>query len=162
MASLSPKSNGRFMPLDVDKREGFAIVVGFGPNRHGRDVLGFDEFQETDAGLWDRQGGGGGDHDLDERGSLVAGMEALHLHSSGDSGWSAFEAKPPLEFAIFLCGPDVGTVEVRRHRGVRTADVQGGPGWLGVVWAKEDPAEVLAFTTQGENVFSWVPPGRAS
>jgi hypothetical protein len=160
--SSSPKSNGRFVPLDVDIHEGFAVVLGFGPNRHGRDVLGFEEFHQTDAGLWDRRGGGGSGHDLDARASLIAGREVLHLRMSGDTGWSAFEARPPSEFAVFLCGPDVATVEVRRHRGVRTADVQGGPGWLAVVWAKDDPVEVVAFTAQGAQAFRWTPPSKAA
>ena len=161
--SSYPESNGRFVPLDVDRHEGFAVVVGFGPARHGRDVLGFDEFDQTDAGLWDRRGGGGSEgHDLGERQSLIVGRNALHLRGIGDTGWSAFEERPQFGHAVFLCGPDVFNVEIRRHRGVRTADVQVGPGWLSVVWAKDDPAEVLAFTAQGSQTFSWTPPGRAA
>jgi hypothetical protein len=161
--SSSPESNGRFVPLDVDRHEGFAVVVGFGPARHGRDVLGFDEFDQTDTGLWDRRGGGGSEgHDLGERESLVAGREALHLRVSGDTGWSAFETRPEFEFAAFLCGPDVATVEIRRQRGVRTADLRVGPGWLAVVWAKDDPAQVLAFSARGTQSFSWTPPSKAA
>lgn len=66
--SSSPQSNGIFVPLDVDTHEGFAVVVGFGPARHGRDVIGFDEFEQTDTGLWDRRAGGGKEgQDLGER-----------------------------------------------------------------------------------------------
>jgi hypothetical protein len=146
--SSSPESNGRFVPLDVDRHEGFAVVVGFG---------------QTDTGQWDRRGGGGSEgRDLGERESLVAGREALHLRVSGDTGWSAFETRPEFEFAAFLCGPDVATVEIRRHRGVRTADVRVGPGWLSVVWAKDDPVQVLAFSAHGTQSFSWTPPSKAA
>lgn len=159
--SPSPQSNGRFVPLDVDKREGFAVVVGFGPNKHGKDGLGFDEFVLTDGGLWDRQGGGASGHGLGERENLIVGRDVLHLRVSGDTGWSV-QAKPQFGHAVFLCGPDVATVEIRRQRGVRTADVRVGPGWLSVVWAQDDPAEVLAFTAQGSQTFSWTPPGKAA
>jgi hypothetical protein len=161
--SWSPISNGRFVPLDVDRHERFAVVVGFGPAWHGRDMLGFDEFEQTDTGLWDRRAGGGKEgQDLGERESLVAGRDALHLRLSGDTAWSAFETRPEFEFAAFLCGPDVATVEIRRQRSVRIADVRVGPGWLAVVWAKDDPAQVLAFTARGTQSFSWIPPSKAA
>ena len=73
-----------------------------------------------------------------------------------------FEAKPEFGHAVFLCGPDVATVEIRRKRGGRTADVRVGPGWLSVVSTKDDPAEVLAFTARGLQTFSWIPPGKAA
>ena len=161
--ATSPESNGRFVPLDVDKHEGFAVVVGFGPGRDGRDVLGFDEFERTDAGLWNRQGGGGsGGHTLSERQGLIVGRSALHFRAGCTTGWSPFEVRPEFGHAVFLCGPDVVTVEIRRQRGGRTADVRDGPGWLSVVWAKDDPAEVLAFTAQGSQTFRWAPPGEAA
>jgi hypothetical protein len=37
-----------------------------------------------------------------------------------------------------------------------------GPGWLAVVWAKDDPAQVLAFTARGTQSFSWIPPSKAA
>lgn len=160
--SPSPQWNGRFLPLDVDNYESFAVVLGFGPNRYGRDVLGSDEFERTDAGLWKHLGGGGGGHDLAERRNLIAGRQALHLRISGGTGWSLLEALAEFEFAVFLCGPDVASVKIRRQRGVRTADVRTGPGWLAVLWTNDDPAEVLAFTGEGAQTFKWTPPSKAA
>ena len=160
--SPSPKSNGRFLPLDVDRYKGFAVVVGFGPNRDAKDVLGSDEFERTDAGLWRHLGGGGGSNDLAERRDIREARGALHLRMSGGTGMELFEARTEFEFAVFVCGPDVATVEIRRQLGVRTADVRTGPGWLAVLWTKDDPPEVLAFTGQGAQTFSWMPPSEAA
>jgi hypothetical protein len=160
--SSSPQSNGRFVALDVDRHEGLAVVVGFGPNWHGREVLRSDKFKQTAAGLWSHLGGGGASHDLDERTNLNTGGQALHLRMSGKSGWTLAEPRAWVESAVFLCGPDVGSVEIGRRGGVRTADVRTGPGWLGVVWAEDDPPEVVAFTAQGAQTFSWAPPRKAA
>jgi hypothetical protein len=160
--SLSPRSNGRFVALDVDRHEGVAIVVGFGPNRHGRHVLGSDEFKRTEPGQWDYVSGSGISHDLDKRTTLTVDGQTLHLCMSGKSGWSPLEPRARIESAVFLCGPDVGSVEIRRRGGVRIADLRTGPGWLGVVWAEGDPPEVVAFTAQGSQTFSWSPPGKAA
>lgn len=160
--SSSPESNGSFLPLDVDRYESFAVVVGFGPNRHGRGVLGSDRFERTDSGLWNHLGGSGGGHDLAERRNLNAGRRALLLRMSGNTGWTLLQARAEFEYAVILCGPDVVTVEIRRQRGIRTADVRTGPGWLAVLWTNDDPAEVVAFTGQGAQTFSWTPPGKAA
>ena len=69
-------------------------------------MIGFDEFEQTDTGLWDRRAGGGKEgQDLGERESLVAGREALHLRLCGDTGWSAFETRSKFVFAVFLLWP---------------------------------------------------------
>jgi hypothetical protein len=82
--------------------------------------------------------------------------------ADGDTGKAVWEAQAEFEFAVFLCGPDVASVEIRRQLGVRIADVRIGPGWLAVLWTNNDPAEVLAFTGPGTQTFSWTPPIEAT
>src|SRR6202046_4779987 len=57
--SRFPVSNGMFVPFDVDKYDGLAVVVGYGRNRKGREVLGSDEFQQNESGEWQHLAGGG-------------------------------------------------------------------------------------------------------
>jgi hypothetical protein len=160
--SSSPQTNGRFLALDVDRYGGLAVVVGFGPNRRGREVLRSEEFKRAAPGQWDWVSGGGGSHDLDERSRLALERRTLHLRMSGKSGWTPLQPRTWIEHAVFLCGLDVASVEIRRQEGVRIADVQTGPGWLGVVWAEDDPPEVLAFTAEGSQTFGWTPPGEVA
>jgi hypothetical protein len=159
---LSPQSSGSFVALDVDRHDDLAVVVGFGPNRHGTDVLGADEFKRTETGEWDWLSGGGGSHDLGERSRPTIDRQTLHLRMSGKSGWTPLEPRLWIEQAVFLCGPDIDSVEIRRRGGVRIADMRTGPGWLGVIWAESDPPEVVAFTAQGSQTFRWTPPGEAA
>jgi hypothetical protein len=160
--SLFPRSNGRFVPLDVDRYGNCAVVLGFGQNHKGKDVLDFDEFECTGAGLWNRLGGGGSGHDLGARENVDIAREALHLRIGGNSGSALFEPSAEFGFVVFLCGLEVASVEVRRQLGVRTANVGTGPGWLAVLWTRDDPAEVVAFAGGGEQTFSWTPPSEAA
>jgi hypothetical protein len=158
----SPQSNGRFVALDVDRHGGLAVVVGFGPNLRGIDVLRTEEFKRTETGQWEWVSGGGGSHDLNERSRSLIERQTLHLRMSGKSGWTPLNPRTWIEHAVFLCGLDVASVEIRRRGGVRIADVRTGPGWLGVVWAEGDPPEVVAFAAQGSQTFSWTPPGNVA
>jgi hypothetical protein len=45
--SSSPQTNARFLALDVDRHGGLAVIVGFGPNRRGREVLRSEEFKRA-------------------------------------------------------------------------------------------------------------------
>jgi hypothetical protein len=128
--SHSPVSIGTFVPFDVDKYDGLAVVIGYGRNRKGREVLGSDEFQQNDAGAWEHLSGGGTGWSRKQRWDLQEGREALHLRMEGSSGSSPFDTRREFSFAVFLCGPAVTTVEVDRRHGIRIADVNAGPGWL--------------------------------
>src|SRR5271168_38165 len=57
--SHSPVSIGTCTPFDVDKYDGLAVVVGYGRNRKGREVLGSDEFQRNESGKWEHLTGSG-------------------------------------------------------------------------------------------------------
>jgi len=156
--SLSPVSNGTFVPFDVDKYDGLAVVVGYGRNRKGREVLGFDEFQRNEAGRWEHTGGGGSGWSPRQRWDLQDARDALQVQIEGSTGESPFAARRPSSFAVFLCGPAVMTVEVNRRHGTRVADVSAGPGWLTVLWTPDDPARVTAFTADGRQSFLWTAP----
>ena len=158
---LSPMSNGIFVPLDLDKYDGLAVVAGYGRNRHGQEVLGTDEFQEMEPGRWDHLGGGGGGHTLDLRTGLQGAREALHLRISGSSGASLFDAHREFSHAVFVCGSDVAVVKVHRRHGTRVAEVSEGPGWLAVLWTPTDPASVTAYTADRRASFNWPPSGEA-
>jgi hypothetical protein len=160
--SQSPVSNGPFVPFDVDKYDGLAVVVGYGRNRKGREVLGSDEFQQNEAGTWEHLTGGGSGWSLGQRWDLQDARDALHLQIGGSSGRSPFDARREFSFAIFLCGPAVTTVEVTRRQGIRIADVSAGPGWLGVLWTPDDPAGVTAYTAAGRESFHWTSPNEAN
>jgi hypothetical protein len=153
--SHSPISMGTFVPFDVDKYDGLAVVVGYGRNRKGREVLGSDEFQQNDAGVWQHLSGGGSGWSRRQRWDLQEGRDALHLRMAGSSGSSPFDSRREFSFAVFLCGPAVTTVEVGRRHGVRVADVTAGPGWLAVLWIPGDPAAVTAYTADGRQSFFW-------
>jgi hypothetical protein len=156
--SPSPVSNGTFVPFDVDKYDGLAVVVGYGRNRKGREVLGSDEFQQNEAGAWEHLSGGGSGWTLRQRWDLHDAREALHFRMGGSSGKSPFDTRREFSFAVFLCGPAVSTVEVERRLGIRTADVTAGPGWLAVLWLPDDPAAVTAYTADGRQSFLWTTP----
>ena len=156
--SQSPISMGTFVPFDVDKYDGLAVVVGYGRNRKGREVLGSDEFQQNDAGVWQHLSGGGSGWSRRQRWDLQEGRDTLHLRMAGSSGSSPFDSRREFSFAVFLCGPAVTTVQVNRRHGIRTADVSAGPGWLAVLWTADDPAVVRASTADGRQSFLWTAP----
>ena len=160
--SLSPVSNGMFVPFDVDKYDGLAVVIGHGRNRKGREVLGWDEFQQNEAGTWEHLSGGGSGWSSRPRWDLPDGRDALHLRVEGSSVRSPFDARREFSFAVFLCGPAVTTVEVDRRHGTRVADVSAGPGWLAVLWTADDPARVAAYSADGRQSFRWTSPTRAA
>jgi hypothetical protein len=151
----SPVTNGAFVPLDVDKYDGLAVVTGHGRNRKGRDVLGSDAFQQNEAGVWEHSASSGSSWSPEQRWDLQDGREALQLRMGGSSGRSTFEARREFSFAVFLCGPAVSRVEVDRPQGIRKADVSAGPGWLTVLWTADDPAGVTAYTAAGRQSFVW-------
>ena len=153
--TLSPVAHGMFVPFDVDTYDGLAVVVGHGRNRKGREVLGTDEFQQNEAGVWEHLSGGGSGWSRRQRWNLQEGRDALHLRMAGSSGSSPFDSRREFSFAVFLCGPAVTTVEVGRRHGVRVADVTAGPGWLAVLWIPGDPAAVTAYTADGRQSFFW-------
>lgn len=156
--SLSPVSNGMFTPFDVDKYDGLAVVVGYGRNRKGREVLGSDEFQQGDAGKWQHLTGSGCGWSHRQRWDIPDAREALYFRMGGSSGRSPFDDRREFSFAVFLCGPGVTTVGVERLQGIRTADVSAGPGWLTVLWTPDDPATVTAYTAVGQQSFLWTSP----
>jgi hypothetical protein len=160
--SPSSVSTGIFVPFDVDKYDGLAVVVGHGPNRKGREVLGTDEFQQDESGKWQHSGASGSGGPLGQRWDLEEARDALHLRMEGSSGPSPFEARREISFAVFLCGPAVTTVAVDRRLGIRTADVSRGPGWLTVLWTPDDPATVTATAADGRQSFLWTSPSRAT
>jgi hypothetical protein len=160
--SLSPVSNGTFVPFDVDKYDGLAVVIGYGRNRKGREVLGSDEFQLNEAGAWEHVSGAGSGWSPRQRGDLPAAREALHLRMGGSSGESPFDARRRVSFAVFLCGPAVTRVEIDRRHGSRIADVSAGPGWLAILWTSDDPAVVRAYTADGRQSFLWSSPSEAA
>ena len=91
--SPSPTSNGIFIPLDVDRYDGLAIVVGYGEDRHGREALGTDELQQMETGKWYRSGGGSSGHRLHLRvDDPKDAKQALHLRGSGTYEESLFNA----------------------------------------------------------------------
>jgi hypothetical protein len=160
--SRSPAFNGLFVPLDVDKYDGLAVVIGHGRNRKGREVLGSDEFQQDHTGKWEHLRGGGSGWSLKQRWDLEDAREALHYRMGGRSGTSPFDARREFSFAAFLCGPSVGSVEVHRRHGSRIADVSTGPGWLSVLWTPHDPATVTAYAVGGHQSFVWTSPNNAA
>ena len=156
--SRSPVSTGLFVPFDVDKYDGLALVVGYGRNRKGREVLGSDEFQQNEAGSWAHLAGSASAWSPTQRWELPSEREELHFRMGGWSGRSPFDARRELSFAVFECGPAVTTVEVGRRLGTRVADVSAGPGWLAVLWTADDPAEVTATSADGRQSFVWTSP----
>jgi hypothetical protein len=159
--SRSPASNGTCVPFDVDKYDGLAVVVGYGRNRKGREVLGSDEFQLNEGGTWEHLVGSARGWSSRQRWDLQDGRDVLHLMMGGSSGKSPFDARRELSFAVFLCGPAVTTVEVGRRHGIRIADVSAGPGWLSVLWTPGDPAVVTAYAADGRQSFLWTSPDTA-
>lgn len=155
--SHTPVSNGIFVPFDVDKYDGLAVVIGYGRSRKGREVLGSDEFQLNETGTWDHLAGGASGWSPRLRWDVTDGRDALHWRMGGSSGTSPFDARREFSFATFLCGPAVATVEVERRHGTRVADVSAGPGWLTVLWSHHDPAVVTAHAVDGRRSFVWTP-----
>ena len=158
----SPSPDGAFVPLDVDTYDRFAIVLCFGNNEFAEHkVVGFGVFEDTGAGGWRRVSGGAGGRDgmdlLDRH--RLHGEDRQRLHLRQHDSW---ESQARAQSVVFLCGPDVATVEIRRQRGARVAGVSEGPGWLAVLWTPDTPPEVVAFATDGAQTFHWTPPGRAA
>jgi hypothetical protein len=154
--AASPRSNGTFTPLDVDRHQNLAIVVGYGPTRLKGDLaLGVDEFHELETGQWSHLGGAASGTPLHQRRQLQDGRQELHIRLGGHAGKFLFEERPQYSYSVFLCGPDVASVQVQRSHGIRTADVSSGPGWLAVLWTPDDPAIVSAFTADGTQTFTW-------
>lgn len=161
--AASPQSNGTFTPLDVDKHQDLAIVVGYGPPRSKDDLaLGVDEFHELENGQWSHLGGAASRTPLEQRQQLQDGTQELLPRLGGSSGSFLLEKRPQYSYMIFLCGPEVSTVRVQRSHGIRTADVSSGPGWLGVLWTPDDLATVYAFIADGTKTFTWTSPPLAA
>lgn len=158
--SLSPVSNGTCTPFDVDKYDGLAVVVGYGRNRKGREVLGSDEFQRNESGKWGHLTGGGSAWSPRLRWDIQAEREGLSFRMGGSSGTSPFDDRREFSFGVFLCGPAVAAVNVERRQGIRIADVSAGPGWLTVLWTPDDPATVTAYTAVGQRSFLWTSPDK--
>jgi hypothetical protein len=156
--ATAPVSNGIFVPFDVDKYDGLAVVVGHGRNRKGREVLGSDEFQQDETGTWQHLSGGGSGWSPRQRWDIRDARDALHFRMGGSPGTSPFDARREFSFAVFLCGPAVTTVAVDRRHGMRTADVSSGPGWLTVLWTPIDPATLTAYSADGRRSFLWSSP----
>jgi hypothetical protein len=160
--SLAPVFNGVFTPFDVDTYDGLAVVIGYGRNRKGREVLGSDEFQRNEAGDWAHLRGSGGGWSQNQRWDMQDGREALHFRMGGSSEESPFDDRRTFSFAVFLCGPAVSSVRVDRQLGIREADVSAGPGWLTVLWTPGDPATVAAYTAVGRKSFLWRSPDKVA
>ena len=158
--SLSPVSNGMCTPFDVDKYDGLAVVVGYGRNRKGREVLGSDEFQQNASGKWEHLAGGGSGWSPRLRWDIQDEREALFFRMGGSSGKSPFDDRREFSFAVFLCGPAVTVVNIERRQGIRAADVSAGPGWLTVLWTPDDRARVTAYTAVGQQSFHWTSPNK--
>jgi len=155
-------SDAAFVPLDVDTYDRFAMVLCFGDDDLvTHKVVGFGVFEDTGAGRWRRVFGGAGGRDgmdlLDRQ--RLEGDDRQRLHLRQHDSW---ESQARSQQVVFLCGPDVATVEIRRQRGTRVAEVSEGPGWLGVLWTPDTPPEVVAFAADGAQTFHWTPPGRAT
>ena len=103
--SLSPLSNGTFVPFDVDKYDGLAVVVGHGRNRKGREVLGSDEFQLNDVGTWEHLTGGGSGWSAGQRWDLREARDALHFRMGGSSGRVAVRCPT----RVLICGVPLWT-----------------------------------------------------
>jgi hypothetical protein len=160
--SLSPESTGIFVPFDVDKYDGLAVAIGYGRNRKGREVLGWDGFQQNEAGTWEHLTGGGSGWSPMQRWDLPSERDALRMRMGVSSGESPFDARRKFSFAIFLCGPAVASVEIDRRLGVRIADVSAGPGWLAVLWTSDDPAVVRGYTADSRQSFLWASPSETT
>ncbi len=156
--SPSPVSNGICTPFDVDRYDGLAVVVGYGWNRKGREVLGSDEFQQDESGKWEHLTGGGAGWSFGQRWDIQEAREDLHFRMGGSSGKSPFDDRREFSFAVFMCGPAVASVEVGRRYATRVADVSAGPGWLTVLWTPDDGATVTAYTAVGQQSFRWTSP----
>jgi hypothetical protein len=131
------------------------VVVGYGRNRKGREVLGSDGFQQNEAGKWEHLTSGGKSWSPRQRWDMQDARDALHFRIGGSSGISPFDDRREFSFAVFMCGPAVASVEVDRRLGMRTADVSAGPGWLTVLWTPDDPVSVAAYTAIGQQSFLW-------
>lgn len=161
--AASPQSYGMFTPLDVDRHRDLAIVVGYGPTgSEGDPSLGVDAFHKVENGRWRHLGGAASGTPLEQRQPLQKGRQELHPHLGGSSGKFPFEARPQYSYMVFLCGPDVATVRIQRSDGIRTADVNVGPGWLAVLWTPEGAATVTAFGSDGTATSTWTSPPSAS
>ena len=150
--------DGTFVPLDVDSYDRFAMVLCYGDaGILGSKVVGFGVFEETGATRLRRvYGGAGGADGMDlllDRQSLHGDRGLLHLrqHDSWDS-------RARTRQVVWLCGPDVATVEIWRQGGIRVAEVSEGPGWLAMLWNPDSSPEVVAFAADGSQTFRWTPP----
>lgn len=161
--AASPQSNGRFTPLDVDRHQNLAIVLGYGPTRPKDDlVLGIDEFLHVNDGQWSHLGGAASGTPLHQRQQVSEGRNELHHRLGAHTGTFRFEVRPQYSYKVFLCGPDIASVHVQRSAGIRKVDVRSGLGWLAVLWTPDDTATVIAFTADGTQTFTWMSPPAAS
>ncbi len=157
--AASPQSNGMLTPLDVDRYQSLAIVVGYGPTRSRGDLaLGVDEFLQAENGQWNHLGGAASGTPLEQRQQSKVGRQELQPRLGGSSGKFLLEERPEYSYQVFLCGPLVITVRVQRSHGIRTADVSSGPGWLAVLWTPDDPADLSAFNADGTQTYAWTSP----
>lgn len=154
----TPAPEGLFVPFDVDRYDGLAVVVGHGRNRKGREILGSDQFQRNGAGRWEHLTEASTAWSPTPRWEVPWDRESVQLQMRGSSGASPFDDRRSFSFAVFHCGPAVMTVEIYRRHGIRVADVSAGPGWLGVLWTPDDPAVVSAYTAVGRQSFAWTSP----
>jgi hypothetical protein len=147
------RSNGICVPLDVDRYGDLAMIVAFGPlpGVETEGVAGAT-FAKDRTGTWRRRNGGGSGYRSNER-SHVPDETSCELLLKVHAGWGSHPTD-----AIFLCGPEVARVDVKRRNSLRTADVSEGPGWLGIIWPPDDPPLVRAYDAGGEGVFAWAPP----
>ena len=160
--SLSPKSNGTFVPFDVDKYDGLAVVIGDGRNRKGREVSVRTSSSRT----------------TQEHGSTcpAAGVGGRRRNAGTSppperpfiSGW---EARPgsrrSMRDARLLCGVPVWTSgHDRRSRpsgtGPGSPMSAQRPGWLAVLWTPDDPATVPPTVTAAARTFLWTAPNDAA
>ena len=155
----SASSDATFVPLDVDSYDCFAMVLCFGVAGILRSkVVGFGVFEDTGAGRLRRTyGGAGGADGMD----ILLDRQSLHrddrglLHLRQHDSWGT---RARTQQVVWLCGPDVATVEIRRQGGTRVAEVSEGPGWLAMLWTPDSSPEVVAFAADGTQTFRWTPP----
>ena len=129
--SLSPVSNGLFVPFDVDKYDGLAVVIGYGRNRKGREVLGWDEFQQNEAGTWEHLSGGGSGWSPRQRWDLPSAREALHFRMGDrlESRHSMPDARFPLRCSCVdqRSLPSKSTVGTASESPMSAQDPAGSP-----------------------------------
>ncbi len=138
----------RYEPLDVDRYDDRAVVLGWsrGPSGGGLNANVFIRRN----GRWEyRGGGGGGGAGLFKERWRIRRHESAPLDVQS-KGW-IFGG---LSHATILCLPQVYTVTIERSQGLRHADVSQRPGWIAIVWPDGDEPLVRAFDASGVEVHS--------